>query len=46
MYQHGIKFGKGVPVSPWLYGTWREDGERAAKAMGESCALMMKGSWG
>jgi len=32
-----------VPVSPWLYGTWREDGERATKAMGKSCALMMKG---
>jgi ribulose-5-phosphate 4-epimerase/fuculose-1-phosphate aldolase len=43
MYQHAIKFGKNVPVSPWLYGTWREDGERAAKAMGKSCALMMKG---
>ena len=43
MYQHAIKFGKHVPVSPWLYGTWREDGERAAKAMGKSCALMMKG---
>ena len=22
MHQHAIKFGKGVPVSPWLYGTW------------------------
>ena len=43
MYQHAIKFGKNVPVSPWLYGTWREDGERATKAMGKSCALMMKG---
>ena len=43
IYQHAIKFGKHVPVSPWLYGTWREDGERAAKAMGKSCALMMQG---
>ena len=43
IYQHAIKFGKGVPVSPWLYGTCREDGERAAKAMGKSCALMMQG---
>jgi ribulose-5-phosphate 4-epimerase/fuculose-1-phosphate aldolase len=43
IYQHAIKFGKNVPVSPWLYGTWREDGERATKAMGKSCALMMKG---
>jgi ribulose-5-phosphate 4-epimerase/fuculose-1-phosphate aldolase len=36
MYQHSIKFGKGVPVSPWLYGTWQEDGERAAKATGKA----------
>jgi len=43
MYQHAIKFGKNVPVSHWLYGTWREDGERATRAMGKSCALMMKG---
>ena len=43
IYQHAIKFGKGVPISPWLYGTWRKDGERAAKAMGKSRALMMKG---
>jgi ribulose-5-phosphate 4-epimerase/fuculose-1-phosphate aldolase len=43
IYQHAIKFGKHVPVSPWLYGTWRKDGERAAKAMGKSCVLMMQG---
>ena len=43
IYQHAIKFGRGVPVSPWLYGTWQEDGERAVKAMGKSCALMMRG---
>ena len=43
IHQHSIKFGKGVPVSPWLYGTYHEDGERATKAMGQSFALMMKG---
>ena len=43
IHQHSIKFGKGVPVSPWLYGTYQEDGERATKAMGQSFALMMKG---
>jgi L-fuculose-phosphate aldolase len=43
IHQHSIKFGKGVPVSPWLYGTWRKDGEKAASLMGKSCALMIKG---
>ncbi len=44
IHQHSIKFGsKGVPTSPWLYGTFQEDGERAMKTMGESCALMIKG---
>ena len=43
IHQDAIKFGKGVPVSPWLYGIWREDGERAAKLMGNNCALMIKG---
>ena len=43
IYQHAAHFGKGVPVSPWLYGSLREDGERAVKLMGENCALMIKG---
>src|SRR5262249_10161766 len=43
IHQHSIKFGKGVPVSPWLYGTYYEDGERATKAMGKHFALMMRG---
>jgi ribulose-5-phosphate 4-epimerase/fuculose-1-phosphate aldolase len=43
IHQHSIKFGKGVPVSPWLYGTYYEDGERSTKAMGKHFALMMKG---
>jgi ribulose-5-phosphate 4-epimerase/fuculose-1-phosphate aldolase len=43
IHQHSIKFGKGVPTSPWLYGTWQEDGEKAAKIMGDHCALMIKG---
>jgi len=43
IHQHSLKFGKGIPVSPWIYGTWQEDGEKAAKIMGEACALMIKG---
>jgi ribulose-5-phosphate 4-epimerase/fuculose-1-phosphate aldolase len=43
IYQHALRFGKGVPTIPWLYGTFPEDGERAAKAMGKNCAVMMKG---
>jgi ribulose-5-phosphate 4-epimerase/fuculose-1-phosphate aldolase len=43
IHQHSIKFGKGIPTSPWLYGTWQKDGEKAAKAMGNNCALMIKG---
>jgi ribulose-5-phosphate 4-epimerase/fuculose-1-phosphate aldolase len=43
VHQHSIKFGKGVPTSSWLYGTWQEDGEKAAEMMGDSCTLMIKG---
>jgi ribulose-5-phosphate 4-epimerase/fuculose-1-phosphate aldolase len=43
IHQHSIKFGKGIPTSPWLYGTWQEDGEKAAKMMANNCALMIKG---
>ena len=43
IHQHSIKFGKGIPTSPWLYGTWQEDGEKAAKMIGNNCALMIKG---
>src|SRR5687768_3936522 len=43
MRHNALKFGKGVPVTPWLYGTWRDDGDRAAKAMGDNCAVMIRG---
>jgi ribulose-5-phosphate 4-epimerase/fuculose-1-phosphate aldolase len=43
MRHNGLKFGKGVPITPWLYGTWQEDGDRAAKAMGSNCAVMIRG---
>lgn len=43
IYQHVAHFGRGVPVSPWLYGTMLEHGERAVKSMGESCALVIQG---
>lgn len=43
LYQHVAHFGKGIPISPWIYGTLRSHGERAVKLMGENCALMIKG---
>lgn len=43
IHQHSTKFGREVPVSPWLYGFWREHGEKAVKKMGEHCALMIEG---
>ena len=42
IHQRSLKSGKGVPTSPWLYGTWQEDGERAAKIMDDHCALMVR----
>jgi 3,4-dihydroxyphthalate decarboxylase len=43
IHQHSIKFGKGVPTSPWLYGTWREDAEKAVRRMGKGFAVMIRG---
>lgn len=43
IYQHVTHFGRGVPVSPWLYGSLPAHGKRAVKLMGENCALMIKG---
>lgn len=40
---HSRKFGRPVPVAPWLYGIWREDGEEATKRMEDNCALMIQG---
>lgn len=43
IHQGSLKFGRGVPVAPWLYGYWREHGAKAVKLMGNHCALMIKG---
>jgi ribulose-5-phosphate 4-epimerase/fuculose-1-phosphate aldolase len=43
IYQLAAHFGKGIPISPWMYGTIRSHGDRAVRLMGESCALMIKG---
>lgn len=43
IYQHVAHFGKGIPISPWIYGTLRSHGDRAVKLMGQNCALMIKG---
>ncbi len=40
---HRHRFGKGVPVVPWLYGSLAKDGKRATRAMGGNCAVMIKG---
>ena len=40
---NALKFGEGVPVTPSLYGSWREDGDPAAKAMEDNCAVMIQG---
>lgn len=42
-FHHRHKFGKGVPVTPWLWGSSAEDAERATKAMGDNCAVIIKG---
>jgi L-fuculose-phosphate aldolase len=40
--QHRHKF-KEVPILPWLYGSLPEHGERVAKALAESCAVVIEG---
>lgn len=40
---HRHKFGAEVPVCPWLYGSLPEDGQLATRAMGEDCAVIIKG---
>jgi HCOMODA/2-hydroxy-3-carboxy-muconic semialdehyde decarboxylase len=43
IHQHSAIFGRGVPVAPWLYGSLQEDGEKATRVLGDSCAMMIKG---
>lgn len=43
MRHRSLRFGKEVPITPWLYGISRKDGEQAAKAMGDNCAVMING---
>jgi ribulose-5-phosphate 4-epimerase/fuculose-1-phosphate aldolase len=43
IHQHSAIFGRAVPVSPWLYGSLKEDGEKATKVLGDNCAMMIKG---
>lgn len=43
IHQDSINFGRCVPVAPWLYGYWRDHGEKAMKLMGDNCALMIMG---
>ncbi|MBI4525827.1 MAG: class II aldolase/adducin family protein [Deltaproteobacteria bacterium] len=43
IHQDSVNFGKHVPVAPWLYGYWRDHGEKAVKLMGDNCALMIMG---
>lgn len=43
VHHHSIRFGKGVPVAPWLYGLWPEHGEQATKVMGQGRAVIIRG---
>jgi ribulose-5-phosphate 4-epimerase/fuculose-1-phosphate aldolase len=43
LHQDAIRFGKGIPIAPWLYGSLRDHADRAFKMMANNCALMIKG---
>ena len=43
IHQDAIRFGNGIPVAPWLYGSWPEHGDEAVKIMGDNCALVIEG---
>ena len=46
IHQHSIKFGNGVPVSPWLYGTCSEKMASAHQGNGQRvCALDDERAW-
>lgn len=43
IHTSSVRFEKGVEVTPFLYGYWQEHGEEAMKAMGDSCAVIVRG---
>lgn len=43
IHQDAVRFGKSIPVAPWLYGSLRNHAERALKLMRENCALVIRG---
>jgi L-fuculose-phosphate aldolase len=43
IHTSSVRFAKEVPVTAFLYGFWREHGERALKAMGDKCAVIVRG---
>jgi ribulose-5-phosphate 4-epimerase/fuculose-1-phosphate aldolase len=43
IHTSSARFEHGVGVTPFLYGYWREHGEKAVQAMGEGCALLIRG---
>ena len=43
IHASSARFENGVAVTPFLYGYWLEHGEQAIKAMGDGCAVMIRG---
>jgi L-fuculose-phosphate aldolase len=43
IHTSSARFENGVAVTPFLYGYWLEHGEQAMRAMGESCAVLIRG---
>jgi ribulose-5-phosphate 4-epimerase/fuculose-1-phosphate aldolase len=43
IHQDAVRFGKGIPLAPWLYGSLRDHAERAFKLMRDNCAVVIRG---
>jgi L-fuculose-phosphate aldolase len=43
IHTSSVRFEKGVAVTPFLYGYWLEHGEKAIEAMGDGCAVLIRG---
>jgi L-fuculose-phosphate aldolase len=43
IHTSSARFENGVGVTPFLYGYWLEHGEKAIKAMGDGCAVLIRG---
>lgn len=43
IHASSARFARGVPITDFLYGFWREHGEQALKAMSDGCAVIIRG---